>query len=336
MNQRRNGKRKKILSLALAIIIVMLTISGCNKNPLGKTEDKVKIVCTTFAIYDWVIQLTNGLEDYEVLFLLKNGSDAHNYQPTVEDIVEISSCDLFLYVGGESDAWVEPALKEAKNKQRRVLNFMELLEPVREEMLQEPEPRKEEHEEEEHDHADEHVWLSLKNAQIFVEQISNVLLELEENRTNEEKRAENIKQIQNNQKEYSRKLKNLEEQYRTVVEDAKTKVLLFADRFPFAYLIEDYQLEYYAAFDGCSTETEASFETIAFLAQKIQEHNLSHVLVLEESDREVAKSVIRAAKRPEMEILELNSLQAVAKNAKDITYLSMMQRNLEILKEALN
>lgn len=322
--------------MALAIIIVMLTISGCNKNSLGKTEDKVKIVCTTFAIYDWVIQLTDGLEDYEVIFLLKNGSDAHNYQPTVEDMVEISSCDLFLYIGGESDAWVEPALKEAKNKQRRVLNFMELLKPVRGEMLQEPGQREEEHEEEEHDHADEHVWLSLKNAQIFVGQISNVLLELEDSRTNEEKRAENIKQIQKNQKEYSQELQNLEEQYRTVVENAKTKVLLFADRFPFAYLIEDYQLEYYAAFDGCSTETEASFETIAFLAQKIQEYNLSHVLVLEKSNREVAKSVIRAAKRPKIEILELNSLQAVEQNTKDITYLSMMQKNLEILKEALN
>lgn len=358
-------KRKRILSIFLVLAMCIGLVSGCVKSnqtnqiaePTMETttgekadnisengKDKIDILCTTFPQYDWVKQLIAGEEDkYELTLLLDTGVDLHNYQPTVSDMVKIIDCDMFIYVGGESDRWVEDALKEVTNKDMKVINLMETLgENIKEEELVEgmEEDRHHDHDHDddhdddhshEHEEAeyDEHVWLSLKNAQTMVDAILTSLLEIDD---------ENAEKYSNNAKNYISELRKLDEEYEAMVLSAQRKTILFGDRFPFRYLVDDYNLDYYAAFSGCSAETEASFETIAFLSEKVEELELPVVLVIESSNQKIAESIINNTESKEQEILILNSLQSVtsAYIEDGISYLSIMKENLEILKQALN
>lgn len=226
------------------------------------------------------------------------------------------------------------ALKEAVNKDMAVVNMMEVLEDfIKEEEIvegmQSGEDDHEEHDHEEEIEYDEHVWLSVRNAEAVVEKLTEVF---------SEKDKEHATDIQKNAESYVAQLKQLDLQYREVVNTAKKDTVLFGDRFPFRYLIDDYQLNYYAAFAGCSSETNASFETVVFLSDKMDELGLNSILVIENSDQQVAKTIIENTKKKNAEILILDSMQSVTE--KDIaggyTYLSSMQNNLEVLKKALN
>lgn len=175
---------------------------------------------------------------------------------------------------------------------------------------------------------DEHIWLSMKNAMIVVEEIKNVMTELDN---------ENAHLYEQNTDTYVNELQALDKKYEETVNSGSRKVLLFGDRFPFRYLVEDYGLTYYAAFPGCSAETEASFETIVFLAEKVREHNLPCILTIDGSDKSIAESIKSNVGNKEIEILTLNSLQSVSKDSLETTtYLSVMEENLEVLKQALN
>ena len=255
--------------------------------------------------------------------------------PTMEDILKVSTCDLFIYVGGESDSWVADALKGAGNPDRKAINLMDVLgDQVKEEEIVEGMQDEDGHtHEEEHTHDDdleydEHVWLSLKNASLFCDTIASSLADAD---------PEHSRLYQQNAEDYEEKLAALDQEYQTSVEKSQSKTLLFADRFPFRYLIDDYNLTYYAAFAGCSAETDASFETITFLAGKLDALNLPAVLTIENSDQKVAKAVIENTNTKDQKILTLNSMQSVT--TKDVeegtTYLSIMENNLQILKEAL-
>ena len=259
----------------------------------------------------------------------------HSFQPTMEDILKVSTCDLFIYVGGESDSWVADALKGAGNPDRKAINLMDVLgDQVKEEEIVEGMQDEDGHaHEEEHTHDDdleydEHVWLSLKNASLFCDTIASSLADVD---------PEHSRLYQQNAEAYEEKLAALDQEYQTSVEKSQSKTLLFADRFPFRYLIDDYNLTYYAAFAGCYAETDASFETITFLAGKLDELNLPAVLTIENSDQKVAKAVIENTNTKDQKILTLNSMQSVT--TKDVeegtTYLSIMENNLQILKEAL-
>ena len=327
---------KRLLSAAVCLLL-LIAAAGCG-SPSGLSSAKVNIVATVFPLYDWVRELTAGADGVEVTLLLDNGVDLHSYQPTADDILKISTCDLFVFVGGESDDWVEDALKESVNKNMETADLLALLgenakaeehvEGMEEELEEEEHGEEDAHEEDEEPEIDEHVWLSLKNAAFFCRQLTNRLEKLD---------SQNASLYRANRDAYLEKLDELDERYHAAAETAKMKTLIFADRFPFRYLTDDYGLSYYAAFAGCSAESEAKFETVIFLAKKVDELGTGCVLQLESSDGSLARTVVRNTAAKNQKILTLNSLQsATAEDAKSgVTYLSLMEANLEVLKEAL-
>lgn len=267
----------------------------------------------------------------EVTMLLDNGVDLHSYQPTADDIIKISDCDLFIYVGGESDGWVEDALKEAANKDMQVINLLDVLgEQVKgEEVVEGMEAEEEESEDEDEPEYDEHVWLSLKNAETLCNAITDALEEIDP--ANKDAYAANAAS-------YLEKLAALDGEYQAVVDNAVRKTVLFGDRFPFRYLVDDYGLSYYAAFAGCSAETEASFETISFLAGRVDELGLPCVLTIEGAQHKIAETIVQNSAAKNQSILTLDSMQSTtsADAANGRTYLSVMESNLDVLKQALN
>ena len=383
-------KKKKKLSassLLLAGLFLCIVLSvGCSvvKNTSGKNttrknaesentieqnsiekgnSNKISIVCTTFPQYDWVKNiLGEEAERFNVTLLLDNGVDMHSYQPAVKDIATAGSSDLFIYVGGESDTWVEDALKEAKNKDLKAINLMETLdnfvkeEEVVEGMQEERESlghsheksskeKQEQTQKESHENSqeingqkeaadeepeyDEHIWLSIRNAEIMVKNIEKAIEQLD---------SDNAKVYQTNVENYIKKLDTLDKQYANTIQNAKYKAILFGDRFPFRYMADDYDLKYYAAFAGCSAETMAGFETVTFLAKKADELRLPVILTIENSDGRIAEAVKSNTTKKNQKILAMNSLQSVTKEqiADGITYLQVMQENLSVLSEALN
>ena len=383
-------KKKKKLSassLLLAGLFLCIVLSvGCSvvKNTSGKNttrknaesentieqnsiekgnSNKISIVCTTFPQYDWVKNiLGEEAERFNVTLLLDNGVDMHSYQPAVKDIATAGSSNLFIYVGGESDTWVEDALKEAKNKDLKAINLMETLgnsvkeEEVVEGMQEERESlghsheksskeKQEQTQKESHENSqeingqkeaadeepeyDEHIWLSIRNAEIMVKNIEKAIEQLD---------SDNAKVYQTNAENYIKKLDTLDKQYANTIQNAKYKAILFGDRFPFRYMADDYDLKYYAAFAGCSAETMAGFETVTFLAKKADELRLPVILTIENSDGRIAEAVKSNTTKKNQKILAMNSLQSVTKEqiADGITYLQEMQENLSVLSEALN
>lgn len=383
-------KKKKKLSassLLLAGLFLCIVLSvGCSvvKNTSGKNttrknaesentieqnsiekgnSNKISIVCTTFPQYDWVKNiLGEEAERFNVTLLLDNGVDMHSYQPAVKDIATAGSSNLFIYVGGESDTWVEDALKEAKNKDLKAINLMETLgnsvkeEEVVEGMQEERESlghsheksskeKQEQTQKESHENSqeingqkeaadeepeyDEHIWLSIRNAEIMVKNIEKAIEQLD---------SDNAKIYQTNAENYIKKLDTLDKQYANTIQNAKYKAILFGDRFPFRYMADDYDLKYYAAFAGCSAETMAGFETVTFLAKKADELRLPVILTIENSDGRIAEAVKSNTTKKNQKILAMNSLQSVTKEqiADGITYLQVMQENLSVLSEALN
>ena len=325
---------KKRFFVTICVMLFAVNLLACGTDKTDNVSEKVQVVATIFPEYDWVKEIVGeDNEHVELTLLLDNGADLHSYQPTANDIVKISSCDLFIYVGGESDEWVDDALSQAVNDDMIVINLLDVLgenakEEVAKEGMQEEDAEAEEEEGEETEY-DEHVWLSLKNASIICDEIANALSSID---------ADHADSYKANLASYKEELNALDASYKECVDAAAVKTLLFADRFPFLYLTEDYGLDYFAAFKGCSAETEASFETVAFLANKINELSLKHVIIIESGDVKFADSVIDASKSKDVDVLTLNSMQTV--NASDIEngakYVNIMEDNLEVLKTALN
>ena len=346
---------KKIIALLLALFMLVGALAGCGKQNDTNQTDKLSIVTTIFPEYDWVREILGDKADNaEITMLLDNGVDLHSYQPTADDIVKISDCDLFIYVGGESDEWVEDALRNAANGNMKVINLLEVLgDSVKtEEIVEGMQEAEHEHEDahahedaeehehedahvhegaEEHEHeeeADEHVWLSLKNAKMLVRVISKALQELD---------PDNKDIYAANADAYVKKLSALDAEYQTAVDAASNKTILFGDRFPFRYLVDDYGLRFYAAFVGCSAETEAGFETISFLAKRVDEWKLPCVLTIEGAQHKIAETIVRNTTAKNQRVLTMDSMQSTT--SKDVkngtTYLSVMEKNLSVLKEAL-
>lgn len=313
---------KRIIVLLLSALMVLSVLSGCD-NKKNNNDNKLKVVTTTFPIYDWVKEILKD-EDVDVSLLQDNGVDLHSYEPTVDDIAKINNADVFMYVGGESDGWVESVLESNKNV--RVVNLLEVLgDSVKLEEELEGVEHDHEHDHEDEEESDEHIWLSLRNAKKCIEAIKDVLCELD---------PTNIDRYKKNAEEYIEKLELLDHKYMEVVDKAKNDTLVFGDRFPFRYLVDDYNLNYYAAFVGCSTESEASFNTITFLAKKLDELGLTSILTTEGNNHKIAKTIIKNTVNKNQEILTLNSMQGGI--LEGYTYLSIMENNLEVLKRALN
>lgn len=330
---------KKIVNVVLAAFLAAGALCACDAKAATSSDadKKLNIVTTIYPEYDWVMNILGDKKDNaEVTLLLDNGVDLHSYQPSAEDIMKITSSDIFIYVGGESDEWVDDVLEQAGSSDIKVINLMEVMgDNAKEEELKEG-MQGEEEEEEEHDHEhkhhheegeveyDEHVWLSLKSAGSFCDAIETAIAA---------KDPDNKDTYEANLKTYKDKIDELDKKYEEAVASASNDTLIFADRFPFRYMTEDYSLDYYAAFIGCSAETEASFETISFLAEKVDELGLKNVIVIESSDKKIAETVIDTTKSKDQKILVLNSLQSA--DTEGTSYLEAMETNLTVLKEAL-
>ncbi len=340
---------KKVFALMLSLMLLVT----CAAAGTGLAESKkISIVTTIFPIYDWVREIVGSdAEHVDITLLLDNGVDLHSYQPTARDILKISTADLFIYVGGESDEWVEDVLKSAMNPGLKAISLVDAMgngiktEEIVEGMEHEHDHDEDEdhgHEEdhdhddhdEEHEHeheeeADEHVWLSLRCARKLTAAIADVLSGID---------PDSGDHYRDNASAYMEKLAVLDEQYAEAVSSSKFKTILFGDRFPFRYLADDYGLNYYAAFSGCSAESEASFATILFLTQKVDELGLPAVLTIEHPRTRIAETVVQNTASKGQKILVLDSMQGTtsADIQAGITYLSVMEANLEVLKEALN
>ena len=354
----RKDMKHRLLIPVLCAVLLLSLFAGCSTG--GSTAasttatrpdvsgKSVSVVATIFPAYDWTRQIIGDQSGRVALtLLLDKGADLHNYQPTVEDIYKISTCDLFIYVGGESDKWVPDALAQAVNKDMKTVCLLDALGSAakEEEALEGMEEHEhhhdgdddhDDHDHEDHDHEedegpeyDEHVWLSLRNARTLCGVIREALKAVD---------PASAEAYQANGSAYDAALAELEGRYAAAMDAGQRKTLLFADRFPFRYLADDYGLSCFAAFSGCSAETEASFETVNFLVNKVDELELPYILVLEGGETRLAETIVENSAAKNAQVLSLNSLQSVtAKGVEEgITYLGVMESNLEVLKTALN
>lgn len=307
--------RLKCAAAAILAAFMLLSV-GCGA-PNVKRSGKINVLCTVFPLYDWARNIAGNTA--EVSLLNENGADMHSYQPTAADIVRLHSCDILIYTGGESEKWVAEVIKQSSNENLKALNLIELLGDKAVTEREEGAERRENG-----DETDEHIWLSLKNAEILTDKIAAAL-------SGADNKNKDIYKA--NAAKYAERLAALDKEYTEALKNAKHKAMIFADRFPFRYFTEDYGLDYYAAFPGCSAETEASFETVIFLAKKADE-NGDCIFITETSNGDIARAVNRNTAKRNKKILTLDSMQSV--NKKDIkngmTYISVMQKNLETLK----
>ena len=396
---------RRILSIVFICTLVLSLASGCAQDEAPgqpdvtpgvtqeSTGESLSIVSTIFPQYDWVREiLGEKASNMDLTLLISSAVDLHSFNPSISDIATIATADLFIYVGGHSDDWVEGALRQATNPNIVVINLMEVLgdgaklEEIIEGMQHDHHDCDDDDCDHDHDHhdcddddcdhdhhdcddddcdhdhhdcddddcdhdhhdcddhdgddddcghdhhhhgeSDEHVWLSLRNAVVFCHAIADALSALDP--VNADYYAANLAA-------YVEKLLSLDEEYRAALGNIENKTLLFADRFPFRYLADDYGINYYAAFSGCSAETEASFSTIIFLAGKVDELGLSTVMITESGNRAIAETVISNTETKDQQILELDSMQSIttADVQRGVTFLSIMESNLAVLVEVL-
>lgn len=309
--------KRKYVALSLALILLLGILSGCSEK-----SEKVTVICTVFPIYDWVRQVVGDSDGVEVKLLVSDGTDMHSFQPTAKDAIDIRTADIIVRVGGVDDSFVTEL---ARNGQGADLRLMEA-EGV---TLRHRATDSEHSHSDGHDHAvDEHIWLSLRNAAVCVEAIRVALTDAD---------PENADLYRQNADLYTGRLRELDEKYESNIEKTADPKVIFADRFPFVYLTSDYGIEYEAAFEGCSAETGASFDTILRLSKRLDEWKLSCLFVTETSDRALYDAICDVNKDRKIRPITLDSMQSV--KASDIesgtTYIGIMENNLEALMGAL-
>lgn len=341
---------KKIAFIASIFALLTLFIA-CNSDSEKKNSEqaanngkKISVVATIYPQYAWLKEiLGNQADSLNLTLLVKNGMDLHSYKPSAADIATIAKADMIVYVGGESDKWIEKALEATPNEKRVQVNLLEALgdrvkaEEIVKGMQAEEEhehhhEHAEEHEDEHHHHEeaenDEHIWLSLKNAELLVMNLADALSKADTTHATE---------YHMNAALYIAKISALDAQYRAATDSAHFKTILFGDRFPFRYLVDDYGIKYFAAFVGCSAESEASFETVAFLAGKMDSLALPAIFTIDGSNGKIARAILDASKKSkETPVLTLNSMQSIKNSQMDsANYLDIMRENLEVIKKAL-
>nr|WP_314757639.1 metal ABC transporter substrate-binding protein [uncultured Lachnoanaerobaculum sp.] len=350
---------KKYIGIGLSILVAIMMVLGCaKKESTGSSEaesgssvtesssvaesnseetKKLSIVTTIFPAYDWVKQVVGDNKNVEISFLIDKGVDLHSYQASAADIAKITDSDLFVYVGGESDDWAEDIIKENPN-----LKYINMVDSIGEaalaEELVEGMQDEEEHDNESEEHAneegehedgeeeiDEHVWLSIKNAETIVSAIEAKLAEID---------PDNKAEYEKNANDYLAKLDELDKEYKDTLSSIQNKTIIVGDRFPFRYLVNEYGIKYYAAFKGCDAGSEASFETVKFLANKMDELNMTDIFIIDGSKGDLAKTIVDNTKDKNAKVLVLDSMQST-KSSDNASYLDIMKKNLEVLKEVL-
>jgi zinc transport system substrate-binding protein len=313
---------KKILLFTIVGFALLSSLGSCTpkKNAESqKTDGKINVTAVMFAPYDFVREIAG--DRINLAMLLPPGAESHSFEPTPRDIIAIQNSDVFIYTGGESDEWIERILESMDTGKMAILSLMECVDLVEEEIVE----GMEEEEEEEEEAYDEHVWTSPANAALIVRAITEVLCSVD---------GENAAYYRQNSEEYTAKLSELDSAFRGVVAGAKRKTLVFGDRFPFRYFADAYGLSYYAAFPGCHTESEPSAATVAFLIDKIKDESIPVVFHIELSNERMADTISEetGAKK-----LLLHACHNISKTdfEKGVSYLDLMNRNVENLKEAL-
>lgn len=389
--KRSEVRRKRIwTALVTGALVIGGLLTGCGTEQKAKQEtvenktkdQKISVVTTIFPQYDFVRQIAGDSVDLKML--LKPGEETHSYEPTPQDIIAIQNSNLFIYVGGENDSWVEDILESMPDNGRKTLKLADCVDTVEEEhvegMKEERGHDHEEHDHEEHGHdsesdthldqdsdaeeehllqeqevqethsdadseaqtdgehgndssetvsvheIDEHVWTSPKNAEKIVERITDLLCEADEAHAAE---------YQTNAADYEQQLEELDQEFHDVVDYSERNLLIFGDRFPFRYFADEYGLDYYAAFSGCASDTEPSAATMAFLINKVKEEQVPTVLKMELSNDNISKAIAEAAGTDVKVFYSCHNLTAEEFENGE-TYLSMMKKNVETLKEVLN
>jgi zinc transport system substrate-binding protein len=327
---------KRFITFILVVAVLAMTLAGCGRSgnqadsvskPSPAGSDKLSIVTTIFPPYDFARQITDGKAD--VTMLLPPASESHSFEPTPQDIIKIKNCDVFIYVGGESDEWVNKVLKSIDTSKMKIITLMDCVEVVQEETVEGMEEEEEEEtvasDEPEEPEYDEHVWTSPKNAKLIVQKISTALCQAD---------PKNAAAYKQNTKAYLSKLDELDAAFQDVVDNAQRKTIVFGDRFPFRYFADAYGLKYFAAFPGCSTETEASAATVKFLIDKIKAEKIPVVFHIELSNQKMAQSISESTGA---KVVLLHACHNISKAdfEKGVGYLDLMQQNVQNLKEAL-
>lgn len=317
--------KKKILCI-ICSVLVLLDLQGCSSTDRGSEDDgRLKVVATVFAEYDFLRQI--GGDAINLSMLMLPGADIHTFDPTPRDMKKVQDADLFVTVGGESDAWADTVIASVDNKNLECVRLMDLVDEVVEEEIVEGMSVEEEHEEEEDGEKefDEHVWTSPKNAIQIVEGLCDRLCLLDK---------KNERTYRSNAATYVKKLKKLDKKFTEVVENGERREIVVADRFPFRYFTDAYDLKYYAAYPGCSTQTGASVETIAFLIDKVKEDKIPVVFHMELSSEMMCNTICdeTGAKKA-----QLNAVHNISKRNfdKGVGYLELMEKNVQVLREAL-
>jgi len=318
---------KKIFCAILALLITLPLLAGCGS--FGNGEG-IKIVCTTFAQYDWIKNILGDCQAIELSLIIQNGADPHSYQPTAADIMNISNCDMIVTVGGDSEKWVTEALERAQNESVKKVELTKIEGMTLHDISSSSHSHSEHNHNHDHGAFDEHLWLSLKNAMTAVSALTEEICKLDE---------KNAETYRKNAESYLSRLSALDEEYRKAINEipAQNRFLLFADRFPFVYLLFDYGIEYQAAFEGCTTDVNANFDTVIKLINAANAHGVSGIAITETSDGALAKTVSSSTKKKDLKIITLNSLQRVRKKdiKNGVSYLGVMKENLSALKSAL-
>ena len=345
-------KFSKLLTLLMILVMCASCFYGCSSDKKEENSSKkIKVVATIFPVYDFLREI--GGDKIDLTMLMTPGAETHSYEPTPKDMKTVSNADFFAYVGGDSDEWVDKILDGNKNDKMKVVTLMDCVKTVDEEHVEGMEEEHDhdhdedvdgkddsdkdkdahdEHDEHDHNHdgdepeQDEHVWTSPKNAIEIVKKLTSELSKVD---------PVNANYYKENSKNYIKKLENLDKKFEDVVKNGKRKEIIFGDRFPFRYFVDRYGLKYYAAFPGCSTDTEASASTVAFLTNKVKEDKIPVIFHIELSNNKIAKSIAEATGA---KMLQLNAVHNVTKEdfEKGETYLSLMEKNLKPLEEALN
>ena len=330
-------KFSKLFSAFIPASVLLLLLSGCASPGTAGSEDsgKIRAVATIFPQYDFLRQI--GGDHLELTMLLKPGAESHSSEPTPADMITVSQSDLFVYVGGDSDAWVETILESVDVSEKEIVTLMDCVETVAEEDVEGMETHGHAHDHEDEDptaadgdheeaEQDEHVWTSPRNAVRIVEKLRDALIAVD---------PENAGDYTQNAADYIDRLNRLDQEFQETVDTAKRHTILLGDRFPFRYLADAYGLDYYAAFPGCSSESEASAKTIAFLIDKVKEEKIPVVFSIELSNEKMTDSICEATGATK---LQLHSCHNVTRDdfEQGITYLDLMERNVQALKEALN
>lgn len=320
---------KKVLSF-IVICALLFALNGCSTKTGQSNTQELSVVATMFAEYDFARQVIGDCGT--VKMLMPPGADMHSYEPTPQDIISIRNADIFIYGGGESDTWLDTVLESVNSQSLHIISMTEICELYEEETVDGMESDHVHDEscehEEEHHHSeyDEHVWTSPVNAIKIIEEITQTLCSLDE---------KNSSVYKQNSEKYIKEIELLDKQFRDTVENAERRLMVFADRFPFRYFVEEYSLDYSAAFPGCSHDTEPSAKTIQYLIKKIRDDGIPVIFTIESSDRRVAEAI---SNETEAKILEFHSCHTVTKSELEngVTYVELMKRNLTNLKEALN